>query len=78
MLTTRTPADIPPLLERINDTVRRIQATTVFEPCINKYCLSCDHLIGCPLEEQIRSDKTLRSMEFSDDSAEAGMLGDDL
>lgn len=78
MLTTRTPDDIPPLLERINVTVRRIQATTTFEPRINKYCLSCDHLIGCPLEEQIRSDKTLRSMEFSDDSAKAGMLGDDL
>lgn len=78
MLTTRTPDDIPPLLERIDDTVRRIQATTTFEPCINKYCLSCDHLIGCPLEKQIRSDRTLRSMEFSDDTVEAGMAGDDV
>lgn len=67
ILTSRTPDDIPPLIERINDAVCRIRAETVFEPRINSYCLSCDHLSGCPLEDAIRADQSLRSAEYSDE-----------
>jgi putative RecB family exonuclease len=78
MLTSRTPDDVPPLLERISDVSQRIQNETAFEPRINKYCLSCDHLVGCPLEQQIRNDETLRSMEFTDDDVNGEAAGDDL
>lgn len=62
--TQRKPDDIPELIERVNATALRIIRETEFAPCINKYCLNCDHLTGCPLESRIRSDTTIRSMEF--------------
>jgi RecB family exonuclease len=78
ILTSRTPDDIPPLIERINDAVCRIRAETAFAPRINTYCLSCDHLSGCPLEDEIRADQSLRSMEFSEEDFDAETAGDDV
>jgi len=74
--TTRTPDDIPELLDRVIDVTRQIRAEEVFAPRKNKYCLSCDHLTGCPLEDEIRSDASIRTMEFMesdmDDAGDGG------
>jgi len=67
MTTTRSPDQIPGLLERVEAVTRQIRAETVFAPRVNKYCLSCDHLNGCPIEETVRSDGRLRTMEFTED-----------
>lgn len=66
MTTTRTPDDIPALLDRVIDVTRQIRAEEAFAPRKNKYCLSCDHLTGCPLEDEIRGDASIRTMEFTD------------
>jgi len=65
--TTRTPDDIPGLLDRVIEVTRQIRAETEFAPRINKYCLSCDHLEGCPLENKIRDDSSIRTMEFTEE-----------
>jgi len=65
--TTRSEDDIPLLMERIEEVTRQIRHETDFKPKMNKYCLSCDHLGGCPLEDDIRCNPDLRSMEFKND-----------
>ncbi len=65
--TRRTPEDIPVVLNRIIDITRTIREETEFAPRINKYCQSCDHLAGCPLETEIRENTDLRTMEFTED-----------
>jgi len=77
IVTTRTPDDVPELFERINGVTAQIRCDTTFSPKINKYCLSCDHLAGCPLESTIRSEPSLRSMEFNDEDLLDDALGDD-
>jgi len=64
--TKRTPDDIPALLNRVIEITGQIRAEKAFAPKKNKYCLSCDHLAGCPLENEIRSDASIRTMEFTD------------
>ncbi|MBN1880473.1 PD-(D/E)XK nuclease family protein [bacterium] len=77
VMTTRTPEDIPGLLDRINDVTTRILNETEFPPKINKYCLSCDHLSECPLKISIQADQSLRSMEFNDEDSIVEYPGDD-
>ncbi len=67
ILTTRSKAHLPELFERIISVTEQIRQETEFAPKINKYCLSCDHLVGCPLESEIRSRKDLRTMEFTEE-----------
>lgn len=67
MTTKRTQDQIPELIDRIESVTRRIRSETDFAPKVNKYCLSCDHLNGCPIESEIRANDHLRSMEFTED-----------
>jgi RecB family exonuclease len=69
ILTTRSSADIPLLLERIESVTISIKNETEFAPKINKYCRSCDHLSGCPLEKDILAREDIRTMEFTDQDA---------
>ena len=67
VITRRTPEDIPPFIEDVNRTVGEMalkeklyeedpeRAAELFPPKINKYCGGCDHLVGCPKEEEIRT-----------------------
>ncbi|MCD4655888.1 PD-(D/E)XK nuclease family protein, partial [bacterium] len=68
--TTRTPDAIPELMKRVIDVTKQIRSESEFAPQINKYCLSCDHLSGCPLEKEIRTDTAIRTMEFTSDDVE--------
>ncbi len=68
--TVRTSGDIPAMLDRINEVTRKIRSETQYPPAKNKYCLSCDHLVGCPLEQEIRTDPKLRTMEYTDTDLE--------
>ncbi len=77
MITTRSPDDVPELLQRISDVTQRIRSDTEFAPRINKYCLNCDHLSGCPLEDQIRGDATLHLMDFTDEDVAAEDAGNE-
>ena len=64
--TVRGKENIPVLLDRIIQVTSEIRNEKDFAPKINKYCLSCDHLAGCPLEDEIRARPDLRSMAFSE------------
>lgn len=70
MTTTRTPEDIPVLMDRVIEVTRQIRAEEEFAPKMNKYCRSCDHLDDCPLRHEIKADTTLRTMEFTDSDME--------
>ncbi len=72
----RTQEDIPHLLRRIEDVTLKIREEEEFAPRINKYCLSCDHLEGCPLEADIRSREDIRTMEFTDSDDEITEMGE--
>jgi len=65
--TSRTPQAIPELLNRVIDVTKQIRTESEFAPRINKYCINCDHLEGCSLENEIRSSSALRTMEFTGD-----------
>ncbi|MBN1551948.1 PD-(D/E)XK nuclease family protein [bacterium] len=68
LTTRRKPEDVDVLLERIKTVTNDMLTESTFEPRINKYCLSCDHLEGCPLETEIRKRGDLRSMAFQEDA----------
>jgi putative RecB family exonuclease len=51
--TTRTKADIDKLIAYVNEVGGRMRTETKFDPLVNKYCSSCDHLRGCPKEAEV-------------------------
>ncbi|MBN2406517.1 MAG: PD-(D/E)XK nuclease family protein [Elusimicrobia bacterium] len=67
MTTKRTPEDIPVFIDEVNKTIGEMaskeeelkkhpeKADILFPPKVNKYCGGCDHLIGCPMENEIRT-----------------------
>lgn len=61
--TVRSADDLAALENHVTRVVEAIRGETVFAPKRNKYCRSCDHLSGCPLEAEILSDAELVSMQ---------------
>jgi len=61
--TTRTRADIPMVVEKVDETAFAMINEKEFAPKKNKYCKSCDHLHDCPLKEEILKDRSLISMK---------------
>jgi hypothetical protein len=76
--TTRTPEDIPAFVNEVNKIVGAMayseemakkfpdRADEFFKPKVNKYCGGCDHLIGCPMEFEIRTTYRDKVMNLED------------
>lgn len=52
--TTRTQEDIDNLIQYISELGNKMRNEKEFLPKLNKYCMVCDHLVGCPLEQEAR------------------------
>lgn len=54
--TTRTRKDIDNLIKYIEELGTKMKNEKEFLPKLNKYCMVCDHLVGCPLEQEARQE----------------------
>jgi len=76
--TSRSPEDIPAFIEEVNKVVGAMahaekeyalhpeRGDQLFPPKWNKYCGGCDHLEGCPLENDIRTKYKDKVMNLED------------
>jgi putative RecB family exonuclease len=65
--TSRTEADVGKLIATIIEVGDKATTEKNYEPLVNKYCSSCDHLKGCPKEEEVmalaKSGKTMHDVK---------------
>jgi hypothetical protein len=81
--TRRTPEDIPAFIDEVNKVVGAMayaeeeyarhpeKSDKLFPPKWNKYCGGCDHLVGCPLEHDIKTKYKDQVMNLEEQSEEA-------
>jgi putative RecB family exonuclease len=68
--TRRTPEDVKKLMDYVTEWGTKMLTEEKFEPLVNKYCSSCDHLKGCPKEQEVlamaKAGKTVHKIDVAD------------